>query len=79
MRNWIVTSDSLYFGVNKSNKITVGSLYSTGIIVEKTTWIKKEYNKNNLEKDLKLPIKIKLSWEGNTEYVIISNIDVTFK
>ncbi len=79
MQNWIVTDNVLYFGTKKTEQITIRKNNNTGIVTGKTAWIKSGYDRDALERDLKLPIKVKVSWEGNTEYAVISNAGVQFK
>ena len=81
MLKWITSPYPLYFGTDPEQKIEIDNKSeSPGIVMGKTTWIKNNFNKNQIMVDLKQPIRVKISADDFSEYVSISDdINVEIK
>lgn len=68
----------LYFGTDKSQKLKLSSKSNPGIVMSKTTNLKQKIDKDKINSILNKPIKLKISWKNNVEYLLVTDNHIEY-
>lgn len=74
----IAVKGSSTFGSLPDDKVTIdpSSIDNKGLIITRITWLYEDTDINKLEKDINKGLKVKVSWDKDSENVIIPEEDI---